>query len=147
MVKYTLYNMEVIPMRKKNLFAVVLFTITTTNANDLINSDAEYVAAINSVKTAATYCNTLPVQESKETYGCYEAQRAALKKLVDKYDASNKSLSILDYSKPHIIKSYNACENTYPAELKGFFKAQISQCKLGADVTLAVYAINSIANS
>lgn len=147
MIKYTLYNIGVIPMIKKYIFAVVLFTVTTTNANDLINSDAEYVAAINTVKTAATYCNTLPVQESKETYGCYETQRAGLKKLVDKYNASNKALSILDYAQPYITKSYIACENTYPAELRSFFKAQISQCKLGADVSLAVYAINSIANS
>lgn len=149
MVKSTLYNIEGILMLKKHILALTMITFTSTivNANDLIKSDADYLAAINTVKTAATYCNTLVVQESKEAYGCYEAQRTVLKKLVNKFDASNKALGIIDYSKPYIDKSYNACESTYPAELRVFFKAQISQCKLGADVTLAVYAINSIANS
>lgn len=149
MLKCTLYNIEGILVIKNRILAITMVALTSTivNANDLIKSDTDYLAAINTVKTAATYCNTLVVQESNATYGCYEAQRTALKKLVDKFDASNKALGIIDYSRPYTDKSYKACESTYPAELRVFFKAQISQCKLGADVNLAVYAINSIANS
>lgn len=137
-------------MSKKPILCLALISAlysVSINANTLITTDAQYLAAINTVKAAATRCNTLPIQESDEAYSCYESQRTIIKKLVEKFDAANKALGIIDYSKPFMNKSYTACEQTYPTELRTFFKAQISQCKLGADVTLGMYAINSIANS
>lgn len=99
------------------------------------------IAKINEIRNIANSCNLIEDQTSNTAYNCYETARKKLSNITISLDASNKDVEIINEGGPSYMATYKSCDGLYPVQLQTFFKAQVSKCKMGADIAFSHYAV------